>query len=476
MEADPRALGIGVVYSPELARVLDLRLVDVLEIEPQVFWRPTGDPAYPYQIDLALFEELRALPQQRVVHSIAFPVGNSRPHDAAALACLTRSVAALDAPYASEHLSFDTFNDGGEAVWTGFFLPPRQTAAGVQTAAARLDEMRRALGVPVAFETGVNYLRPREDELDDGAFFRAVAQTADCGILLDLHNLLANERNGRETVAAVVEQLPRERIWEIHLAGGMPYRGYWLDSHTAHIEPELVALARAIVPRCPSLRTIVFEMLPQQVPREGVALRDDLARLRELWSLREGEGWWAGCGSPTVLDVRPGTARGCAAWEDALGAAVAGRVPSPPPLVGDDPAVALYADLVASVREGTLAERIPLVVRLLELALGREGLLQLIGSYGASAPPQRFSVDEARGFLTYLRGCAFEVPHLSAILALSEAINERMPDQPPRRVGFDGDAGAVLDALARGTLPVSLPTQATVVEVGPDGLRIEADV
>jgi hypothetical protein len=43
-------------------------------------------------------------------------------------------------------------------------------------------------------------------------------------------------------------------------------------------------------------------------------------------------------------------------------------------------------------------------------------------------------------------------------------------------VGFDGDAGAVLDALARGTLPVSLPTQATVVEVGPDGLRIEADV
>src|ERR1700761_4537523 len=145
MREQPRELGIGVVYSPELARVLDLQLVDVLEVEPQVFWRPTGDPAAPYRIDLALFEELRALLQHRVVHSIAFPVGNSRPHDAAGLAALARSVVALDAPYASEHLSFDTFEDGGNAVWTGFFLPPRQTAAGVQTAAARLDEMRRAL-------------------------------------------------------------------------------------------------------------------------------------------------------------------------------------------------------------------------------------------------------------------------------------------------------------------------------------------
>src|SRR5262249_4866392 len=160
------------------------------------------------------------------------------PHDPAALERLRESIDALGSPYASEHLSFNRFDAGDERRWTGFFLPAKQDKHGVQTAAARIDEMRRAVGVPIAFETGVNYLRPQPDEMSDGCYFRSVAEAADCGIVLDLHNLLTNERNGRASIKTVFDEIPRERVWEIHLAGGMQYRGYWLDSHSGCIEEE----------------------------------------------------------------------------------------------------------------------------------------------------------------------------------------------------------------------------------------------
>jgi uncharacterized protein len=60
-----------------------------------------------------------------------------------------------------------------------------------------VQRLRNELGVPLAVETGVNYLRPRRDELPDGEFMAALAEDADCGILLDLHNVYCNERNGR---------------------------------------------------------------------------------------------------------------------------------------------------------------------------------------------------------------------------------------------------------------------------------------
>lgn len=144
----------------------------------------------------------------------------------------------------------------------------------MKTAAARIDEMRRAVGVPVAFETSVNYLRPHQDELSDGCFVRSVAEAADCGILLDLHNLLSNERNGRDSLRAVFDEIPPERVWEIHLAGGMQYRGYWLDSHSSHIEGELFDVARAIVAECPNIRAIIFQMMEQHIDeRSRDALR-----------------------------------------------------------------------------------------------------------------------------------------------------------------------------------------------------------
>lgn len=467
----PGALGVGVVYSPKLAGVFDLDLVDVLEVEPQASWQITGDLGAPLRLDANIFSDLRAMPQHKLVHSVSLPVGNSRPHDPQALELLRQSITTLGAPYASEHLSFNQFDFGAERLWAGFLLPPVQNQHSVDNAASRLDEMRRVVGVPVAFETNVNYLRPQPGEMSDGLFVQRVAEAADCGILLDLHNLLTNERNGRASLRAVFDEIPRERVWEIHLAGGREYRGYWLDSHSSHIEDNLFAAAREVVGECPNLRAIVFEIMDDYIDNQsGDALREDVRRLRCLWTDR--------ARSP-VFSVRralqPGgsptsSSASVQRRERTLGALALGRQPhDPEPGLPDDPAAALYADLVASMRESALYNRVPFLVRLLFVSIGQQATLDLVAAFSSQVPPEPFG-SETQHFAAYVRALDLPVPYLNEILNLEDALLEAYRTPGERCVTFECDAVALLSALAEIRHPGPLARQRCIAYVSSAGI------
>lgn len=180
--------------------------------------------------------------------------------------------------------------------------------------------------MPVAVETGVSYLRPRADELPDGDFVGRVVESADCGLLLDLHNVYCNSRNGRQPLDEYLDQLPLDRVWEMHLAGGMEMGGFWLDAHSGAIPDPLYAIAERLVPRLPNLKAIIFEIFPSFVPVVGLDLvREQVERLHALWALRAP----ARERSPAPVRLRlEDDARGAAspaAWERALGRLVIGR-------------------------------------------------------------------------------------------------------------------------------------------------------
>jgi uncharacterized protein (UPF0276 family) len=52
--------------------------------------------------------------------------------------------------------------------------------------------------------------------MPDGEFFAAIAEAADCGVLLDLTNLWVNDRNGRANIGDVLAKLPLQRVLEVH--------------------------------------------------------------------------------------------------------------------------------------------------------------------------------------------------------------------------------------------------------------------
>ena len=275
----PQRLGPGAIYFRALDEIFRSNgdLIKVAEVEPQALWTKATTPgALPRGSPIEL-RALTTLPQRMLTHGVGYPLGGTICDQQRHIEEYRRWTEELGSPWTSEHLSVLEVDGADGARPCGFLMPPLQTDAEVELAARNIVGRAAALGRPLAFETGVNYFDRRDFEMPDGAFFAAIAEAADCEILLDLTNLWVNHKNGRAAIGDVLEELPLERVWEMHLAGIEFAHGHWLDAHSGAIDPDLAALAREVVPSLPNLGAIIFEIAPDRLAGFGAA-----ALLREM--------------------------------------------------------------------------------------------------------------------------------------------------------------------------------------------------
>jgi uncharacterized protein len=422
-------LGVGLVWWPPLDVLCrDTEgLVGVVEAEPEAFWFADrrGDGSAGFQSTLP--QALDGLAQPKLLHGVAAPFGGCCPAPPGHIETFAGDVAHARPIWVSEHLSFSSFHHAaaGEAaisVFAGVLLPPLQSREGVAAAAQNIANRREALRTPVAFETGVNYLPPRPDEMSDGAFAAAVAEAADCGILLDLHNLYCNQRNGRQTVAEFCSALPLERVWELHLAGGELANGFLLDAHSGTVEPELMELAADLVPRLPNLGAIIFEIMPDHVPILGVeAIAKQLGSLNDLWVRRSRSAVTAAGGSQAQR--RLNSLLALDEWETLLGREVVGWAqPCRHEELADwwqaaAPARGVYRQLSEEGRAGMVAVAAPQTVRALLKELGPAGARALLGQFWSQAPPARTAIEEAHAFIRHLSAATKSSPSLDQAIA-----------------------------------------------------------
>jgi uncharacterized protein (UPF0276 family) len=456
-----RELGIGLTFHPELEGFLERHseLVDVLELEPQTLWLPRRVGGNAFAMAGGALERVAAFPQAKLVHSVGLPVGGSRLADLRQVPLLRETIARLGSPWCSEHLSFNVAAGSAGTFFTGFLLPPRLTWKGVERAVASVRRASEALGAPLAIETGVSYLRPRDDELSDAGFVAAVADAADCGVLLDIHNIWTNERNGRQTVDSYLDELPLKRVWEVHLAGGQEHAGFWLDAHSGAISAEVLAVAAEAVPRLPNLGAIIFELMPEHVARLGEdGLGEQIEALRRLWATRSSKpnALLAGASAPVIAE-RPSSPPDPQTWEDTLGAVavgfdVGGELARE---LAADPGVAVVRELVGEARAGMVAASLRLTIRLLLLELGEAELRRLLGRFWATVPPQAFAADEGLAFGGYLQAAELTMPYLDDVLAFELAVLRASVADQVATVRFHADPDEVLGSLAAGRLPTA---------------------
>jgi uncharacterized protein (UPF0276 family) len=469
-------LGVGLTWLTGLESLVEANspLIDVLEIEPQAFWRGESSGKAPV-VDQATIVSLQRRSTPKLIHSVGLPVGGTHPPPSAGLEMLRSVALQLEAPWVSEHLSFNCVGEDCRTRHTGFLLPPRQTLAGVEAAVSSVRALSSCMPVPVAIEGGVSYLQPRRDELPDGEFVARVAEGADCGILLDLQNIWTNQHHGRQGAGDYVDQLPLERVWEIHLAAGSNHRSYCLDAHPGPAPADLLDLASRIVPRLPNLKALVFEIFPSSAPKlNAELLGSHLEALQRIWDRRgsstysrpqQVSRWKEDNSGPTPLE-----------WERTLAALTAHKKCSS--TLADelraDPGLAIVRGMVDRYRGSLIVRTLRLSSRLIILERGTGYLEQLLSAFWKAHPPEACAVDEAEAFAEYLQQEKPYVPFLPEVLEYDRAVIAVALHGEERLVPFRADPLPLLGALGAGRRPTQIATGQFEVRLTPEQVAAEA--
>jgi uncharacterized protein len=453
-------LGVGLVYWPVLRPLFVAGEAAVLELEPQSLWTKVRGPSgWSYRLNERGLESIAELPQLKVLHGVGQPIGGSVDDPLDYLPLLRQMSDRLRPAWVSEHLAHNRVHREGRTSECGYLLPPLQRPAGVRVAAANIRRYAQALDRPVAFETGVNYLCPQVDDMQDGAFFGAVAEEADCGILLDLHNLWCNERNGRQSVADALTQMPLDRIWEVHFAGGSSLHGYCLDAHDGAIPPQLLEIGEQILQKLENVGALIFEILPEHLNKLGIdGVQRELEALRALWqtrptrAIRVSAPARSSAASICLTDLTEVKAR-----ELAIAKALEGGQGEPPV---SDPGYNLIMHLIRDVRSANLTRALKYTITALIVATGMNSTRSLINEYFAADPPDGFAAVEAHRFAVFLQARSelmSSVPYLSEVLAFEKALVDATLFGEPAELHWSIDPTLLLGELEAGRLPTGLP-------------------
>jgi len=478
-----RPLGVGLVYLSELDSLFreDNPDLAVLELEPEAFWEklypegPGGAPVYLQNTEA--IARIAALPQKKLVHSVGFPIGGTTCYDGDYITPLVATVRDLNAAWVSAHLSFNTFSTPDGLEQAGFLLPPRQTREGVDLAVRNIRKLAVEMPAPFAFETGVNYLKPRTDEISDGEFFSKISEGTNCGILLDLHNLWANERNGRQPIEAVLDELPLDQVWEVHLAGGMLFDGYYLDAHSGAIAPELLDIAAHVIPRLPNLGALIFEILPSYVPSLGLAgIRRQLALMNELWRLRRNKHIVVSrSDTPVRLATKP--SGDILEWERTLGKLAVGhslgdvtRSANGLGTLADDPAITIFRKLIREFRSSQISRALQFTTILMLTSWGSAHVRTLLAEYADQCYPDIFTSGEADRFACFLSERLDRLPpalYLRDVLRFEHALVRAVLYGERATVQWDIDPTELFDSLEQGRVPVAVTPRKFAMEIAP---------
>jgi uncharacterized protein len=162
-----------------------------------------------------------------VMHGVSMSIGSADPLDFEYLARLKRLAQEIVARWVSDHLC-----------WTGILgrnthdlLPIPLNEEALRHVVRRVRTVQDFLERPLVLENPSSYLSFASDTMREWEFLNALAQEADCGLLLDVNNVYVSSVNHGFDPVEYIESLSHERVVQIHVAGHTHCGTHIVDTH-----------------------------------------------------------------------------------------------------------------------------------------------------------------------------------------------------------------------------------------------------
>jgi uncharacterized protein len=238
-------IGIG-LRAPHYQHILTRKpVVDWFEIISENFMIDGGRP-------LHILDQI--LEQYRVVqHGVSMYFGSAERANRDHLRRLKELVKRTKTPWLTDHLCWGSV-DGR---YTHDLLPMPYTFEAARLTAQKVREVRDYLEVPIAVENVSSYAEFHVSEMTEWQFLTEVVERADCGILLDVNNIYVSSQNHNFDPFTYIQEIPAERVAQIHIAGHSKYRNYILDTHDHPVIDPVWKLYSAAIERAGHTATLL---------------------------------------------------------------------------------------------------------------------------------------------------------------------------------------------------------------------------
>ena len=152
----------------------------------------------------------------------------------------------------------------------------------------RVRRVQDVLGRRVALENPSTYVAFAHSRLGEWEFLAALADDADCGLLLDVNNVYVSAHNLGFDPRRYLDAIPVDRVAQIHLAGFSDMGSFLFDTHSAPVHDDVWALYRRALRRFSTAATLV-EWDADIPPFERLQAEAERARREAAASVSEEE-------------------------------------------------------------------------------------------------------------------------------------------------------------------------------------------
>jgi uncharacterized protein len=240
-------LGFGLgLRPPHYPAILQEKpAVDWFEILTENYLVPGGKP-------LDFLDKIRAL-YPVVMHGVSLSIGGTDPLDFQYLNQVRLLAQRIQPVWISDHLC-----------WTGVnnlnvhdLLPLPYTEESLRHVVSRVRQVQDFLQRRILLENVSSYVSYRHSEISEWEFLTAIAEQADCLILLDINNIYVSGYNHNFDPLTYINYLPVERVYQFHLAGHSQEENCLIDTHDSPIISPVWSLYAAALQRFGPVSTMI---------------------------------------------------------------------------------------------------------------------------------------------------------------------------------------------------------------------------